>query len=152
VAQDALVHNKEPVLRTYVHEAFVPVRPEKLFAALANISRWPEWDTDLAATSHDGALAPGTPFTLKPKGGPTVSMTLEVAEAPRRFVDVSHLPLARMRTSHELEPVGNGTRLVMRIEVSGPLGWLWDRLIARDLAAGAEAQTAALARFAEEAS
>jgi uncharacterized protein YndB with AHSA1/START domain len=137
-------------MRRYQHEVIVPTPPEKLFRTLADVSHWPAWDEGLETVEHDGRVAPGATFVLKPRGGPRVPMTIEVAEAPHRFVDVAHLPLARMRTIHELAPAAaGGTSVRVIIEVSGPLAFLWDRLVAREQAAGVVAQTHALAAYAE---
>jgi hypothetical protein len=76
-------------------------------------------------------------------------MRVEVADAPRRFADVALLPLARMRTMHEFIPSGAATTVRVTIEVSGPLAFLWDRIVARKQAAGAEAQTRRFVAFAE---
>ena len=138
-------------MRRYQHEVIVPTSAEKLYRAIADVSRWPSWDEGLERVEHDGRTEPGATFVLKPRGGPRVSMTIEAAEAPSRFVDLAHLPLARMRTSHELLATGDGRGTCVRvvIEVFGPLAWLWDRVIARDQAAGCAAQTLALAAYAE---
>jgi uncharacterized protein YndB with AHSA1/START domain len=137
------------VSRRYVHEAVVDLPPERLFAAITDVRRWPEWDAELASTEQDGTpLRPGSRFTLKPKGGPRVAMTVDAIEAPTLFVDVAHLPLARMRTAHNFERLPNGTRVRVTIETTGPLAFLWDRLVARKQAAGAAEQTRRFAEFA----
>ena len=128
-------------MRRYSYETDTAVSAETLFRAKTDIRRWPEWDSDLETTSFDAPLAAGSPFMLKPKGGPKVAMRIVEVEAPRRFVDLAFLPLAKMRTSTEFLPCANGTRVRVVIEVFGPLAFLWDRLLARKLAADCEHQT-----------
>jgi uncharacterized protein YndB with AHSA1/START domain len=136
-------------MRRYVHETVVSTPPEALFRAITDITHWPSWDPELESTEHDGALAPGTRFFLTPRGGPRVRMSIEEAEGPSRFSDLSHLPLATLRTVHEFLPAPEGgTRVRLTLEVSGLLGFLWDRLVVRKQAAGAEAQTRAFVRHA----
>jgi hypothetical protein len=53
-----------------------------------------------------------------------------------------------MRTSHFFTPDAAGTRVDVRIEVWGPLGFLWDRVVARKQAAGVADQTRAFLAFA----
>ena len=147
-------------MRRYQHEVIVSTSAEKLYRALSDVTHWPRWDEGIesveveraGADGEGAALAPGAPFVLKPRGGPRVAMTVEAACAPTRFVDLAHLPLAKMRTSHELLATegGGGTRVRIVIEVFGPLAFLWDRLVARGQAAGCEAQTHALAAYAEQ--
>ena len=135
-------------METYTYTTTTDVPAEKLYGAIADISRWPDWDADIEATTHNGAASPGAPFTLKPRGGPKVAMEIVEATAPTRFVDLARLPLGRMRTSHFFTPDAAGTRVDVRIEVWGPLGFLWDRVVARKQAAGAADQTRAFLAFA----
>jgi uncharacterized protein YndB with AHSA1/START domain len=133
----------------HTYETVVSTSPDLLFRAIADVASWPDWDPEIESVEPPSAVAAGTGFALKPRGGPRVRMTIEDVEANRRFVDVSHLPLARMRTSHEFTPEAGGTRVRLTIEVSGPLAFLWDRIVARKQASGAQAQTAAFARYAQ---
>jgi uncharacterized protein YndB with AHSA1/START domain len=135
-------------MKIYRFETAASVPAAKLFRAITAIARWAEWDPELEETAHDGALNPGARFTLKPKGGPKVAMEIVEASAPTRFVDVAHLPLAKMRTSHEFQETLGQTRVVVTIEVGGPLGFLWDRIVARKQAAGAREQTERFIAFA----
>ena len=135
-------------MKTYTYTTTTEVSASKLYDAIADIVRWPVWDGDIEATTHDGAATPGSPFTLKPRGGPKVAMEIVEATAPTRFVDLARLPLGTMRTSHVFTPDAAGTRVDVRIEVWGPLGFLWDRVVARKQAAGAADQTRAFLAFA----
>src|SRR5215218_9486477 len=128
-------------MRRYVQETLVPTPVTALYRALTDIARWPQWDPELAATEAPASLSRGAPFSLTPRGGPRVRMVVEEASAPGAFTDVAHLPLARMRTRHELLACAEGTRVRVVIEVSGPLAFLWDRVVARKQAQGCEANT-----------
>jgi Polyketide cyclase / dehydrase and lipid transport len=136
-------------MRRYSYETNTAVSADRLFRAKTDIQHWPDWDDELEATAFDAPLAAGSPFMLKPKGGPKVSMRIEEVEAPRRFVDMALLPLAKMRTSTEFLPSADGTRIHIVIEVFGPLAFLWDRIVARKLAADCEQQTRAFIVAAE---
>jgi hypothetical protein len=136
-------------MKRYSYTTLTMLTPQQLYRAVADINRWPDWDSELEATSHDGRLEAGTPFMLKPKGGPKVSMTIEKAEEPCCFVDIAHLPLAKMRTSHRFTAEPSGTRIDITIEIRGPLALLWDRVVARKLAAGTAGQTRAFLAHVE---
>jgi ligand-binding SRPBCC domain-containing protein len=136
-------------MQTHVYEVVVNTAPEKLWLAIADVRRWPDWDAGLEAIEVEGEVARGSLFRLKPRGGPAVTMSVETMESPRCFVDVAHLPLAKMRTSHEFGAEPGGTRIRLTIQVSGPLGLLWDLLIARKQSKEARGQTEAFVRFAE---
>ena len=122
-------------MKTDTYTTMTDISADRLYRAITDIPSWPVWDGDIEGTQHDGRLAPGAPFTLKPKGGPTVSMEIVEAAAPTRFVDLAHLPLAKIRTSHSFTPVADAVRIDVSIEVWGPLGFLWDRIVARKQAA-----------------
>lgn len=136
-------------MRRYIHETRCTTDPDRLYRALTDIRRWPEWGGDLEWATIDTEATTGASFTLRPKGGPDVAMLIEAAEAPRRFVDLAKLPFARMRTSHEFTPEGRETLITIVIEVFGPLAFLWDRIIARRQAADTPQQTRRLIAFAE---
>jgi hypothetical protein len=93
-------------MKRYTFTTLTMLTPQRLYRAVTDISRWPDWDSELEATSHDGRLEAGAPFMLKPKGGPKVSMTIEKAEEPCCFVDIAHLPLAE---DAHVAPVYGGT-------------------------------------------
>jgi hypothetical protein len=97
-------------MRRYVHEAVVDTPPDKLWRAIVDVRRWPEWDAGLEAIELQGELASGRRYTLKPQGGPAVRMSVEGMEPPSRFVDLAHLPLAKMRGLHEFRAELGGTR------------------------------------------
>lgn len=137
-------------MKRYSYTTMTALPPQRLYHAITDINRWPVWDGELEATAHDGRLEAGAAFMLKPKGGPKVSMTIETAQFPARFIDISHLPMAKMRTSHSFTPEAAGTRVDITIEIWGPLAFLWDRVIVRKLAAGTAGQTRAFLAYAEK--
>ncbi len=138
-------------MKRHIHSTTVHVSPEVLYAALTDLRRWPEWDAEISSIDHNGTEPkPGDRFILKPKGGPKTTLFVEVADEPTRFTDVALLPLGKMRTTHEFLRRQHKTTLVqVTIETYGPLGLLWDRLIAGKQADGAVRQIQALAAFAE---
>lgn len=134
-------------MRRYVDETRVPVAAEKIYRALYDVARWPEWDDEIERVTIEGAAVPGAAFVLRPKGGPNVRMKIVAADPPHRFADVALLPLARIQTTHELLAQEDGTLIRSVIEVSGPLAFLWDRLVARKLAKDAPTQALRLAAY-----
>lgn len=139
-------------MKRYTYSIPTDVPATILYRALTDIERWPIWDSEIESIHHAGKLTPGTRFTLKPKGGPHIAMRIVEATEPTRFVDLARLPLAKMRTSHVFasHPDG-GTTIDICIEIFGPLGFLWDRLVARKQAAGLAEHTQAFVSFARSA-
>lgn len=135
-------------MKRYLDEAMVAASADRIYRALCDGAHWPDWDDELERVTIAGEAAAGAPFTLRPKGGPDVRMKIVSTEPARRFVDCALLPLARIRTTHELLPRGGGTLVRSIIAVTGSLHFLWDRLVARKLAEGAHAQSLRLAAYA----
>ena len=134
---------------TYSHSTHADLCSETLYRAMIDIARWPQWDLTLSETAHDGSLEVGSFFTIKPKGRPRLELEIVEASAPAAFVTLARLPLGRIRMRHDFTPQASGGSTVgLRIEVVGPLAWLWDRLVARKLAAGAAEQARAFIAFA----
>lgn len=126
---------------TSQYEELTALTPEELWPVLADVARWPELDFNIERLELAQAPAPGVEFFLKPRGGPRLRFRIGHFEAPTRYSDVCHLPLAVMETTHELVP-GPRTTIRVRIEVRGLLAPLWGVLVGRQHAAGLPAQTA----------
>lgn len=131
------------------YETTTDVPAETLFRAITDINNWSKWDDGLEYTKLEGAAKEGAPFILKPKGGPKVKMTVDEIK-PYRLVDTAHLFLAKMRTSHEYVQSANQTNIRFSVEVWGPLGFFWRKIVGENQIKGAAAQTAALISHARK--
>lgn len=132
----------------HIHETRTDLAPDALYRAISDVASWPLWDSDLESVTIDGRAVEGAGFTLRPKGGPNVKLVVTRARAAESFEDVALLFLGRMRTLHRYAADGKGTAIRIEIETTGPLGWLWDRLVARGQAAGLAASTQAFIAYA----
>ena len=128
-------------------ETTTDIPREKLFAAISDINNWSKWDEGLEITKIEGVAKAGTPFMLKPKGGPNVRMTIDEIN-PYHLVDTAHLFLAKMRTTHDYVPSGNQTKILFAIEIWGLLGFFWRKAVGEGQIKGAAAQTEALIAYA----
>lgn len=126
---------------THRFETTTELTPEQLWPVLADVAKWPAVDHNIERLDIREQPAPGVAFTLKPKGGPTLSFRIGQFEPPTRYSDICRMPLATMETVHELVP-GPVTTVRVRIEIAGLLAPLWGRLVGRTHAAGLPAQTA----------
>jgi hypothetical protein len=125
------------------------LRPEQIWPVIADVASWGQVDHNIERLVIEHAPTVGVPFTLKPKGGPTLKFVIGDFVPPYRYSDICKMPFASMKTLHTLEA---GSRTVIRvdIEISGPLSALWGRLVGRKHADGLPAQTARiLARAAQ---
>lgn len=114
---------------------------EQIWPVLADVARWPDVDRNIDRITISQTPAPGVPFKLKPKGGPTLSFVIGDFDPPTTYSDICKMPFARMKTLHQLMP-GPITTICVMIEITGPLSGLWGMLVGRKHASGLPAQTA----------
>jgi hypothetical protein len=122
--------------------------PSAIFDRWADVATWPQWNTDTEWVRLDGAFTQGGTGVLKPKGGPKVKFVIEKL-TESEFVDVSRLVGARLTFSHLVTPTPDGSVVDVAITMSGPLAWLWNRILGKGLAASVQPDLEALARAAE---
>ncbi len=95
---------------------------EKVWTALSEIDRWPEWQPGVTAAMLEGALAAGSVFRWKAKGLGIVSTIRELV--PGKRIAWTGISLG-MRAVHawtlEATAAGAGTRVTTRESMSG---WL----------------------------
>ena len=132
------------------YEITTDLTPVALYRAIADINTWSKWDSGLEYTHLEGPAKPGAPFVLKPRGGPKVKMTIDELR-PHVLVDTAHLLGAKMRTTHEYKASGGRTTIHFRVEVWGPLGFFWRKVVGEGQIKGAPAQLAAFVAYARRA-
>lgn len=131
------------------YETTTDVPAEKLFRAISDINNWNKWDEGLESNSLECIARQGAVFTLKPKGGPNVKLTIDEIR-PYRLVDTAHLFFAKMRTTHEYEQNGGQTIIHFRVEVWGLMGFFWRKVVGEDQIKGAAVQAQALISYARK--
>jgi hypothetical protein len=126
--------------------------PAAFFARWADMATWPEWNTDTEWVRLDGPFVAGSTGVLKPKGGPKVKFVVDTLVPDREFVDVSLLLGARLTFRHLVEPFPNGgCRVAVAVTMSGPLRWLWARILGGGFRASVQPDLDCLAAVAEAA-
>lgn len=120
---------------TFSHTATTTAPPAALWARYADPASWPEWDHGAEAVTIDGPIAVGTTGTLKPVGGPLTRFVVTEVTPEASFTDVTRLPLARLTFSHLIEPYQGGSRFTHTVTFTGPLAWLFRRVIGKGIAA-----------------
>jgi uncharacterized membrane protein len=124
--------------------------PAAFFERWADMATWPEWNLDVDWVRLDGPFAQGVTGALKPKGGPKVRFVVESLVQDKEFVDVSLLAGARLTFAHHVtEAAGGGCTVHVQISMSGPLGWLWNRILGKGLRTSVQPDLERLARVAE---
>jgi hypothetical protein len=131
-----------------------PASTEAVWACYRTADSWTAWDDGLDAVTFNGELATGATGTLRPSGGPALGFTVVHCEPGRAFEDVTPiphrlLPLAAVRFRHTLSPLPTGgCEITHRVEIGGPLGALFARLMGPGFAEGLPKTVRALADYA----
>jgi hypothetical protein len=87
---------------------------------------------------------------MKPKGGPKTKFTVTPVDLHRGFSDRSHLPLTHLDFNHDLEPMSDGVvKVTHTVTFSGPLAFLFSRIIGKNIKAGLPGAVQRLATLAE---
>jgi hypothetical protein len=121
--------------------SFEDVTAEQVWRVWSDVNRWQAWQPDIEYARLDGPFEAGQVFRFRPKGGPELGIEITEARPLAGYADLTRFPGAKMLDSHEI--VDHGGRIEIRntLTVSGPLGFLWRRLVAEGVAAGIEDQT-----------
>ena len=113
-----------------------------------DVTHWNEWDRGLRWSRIDGEFQVGTKGVLKPTSGPASHFTLVTVEQDRRFTDVAKLPFCQLEFDHVIEPHAAGCKITHTVTMSGPLTFLFSRLLGRQLRHDLERAVAELALLA----
>jgi len=123
--------------------------PETIFALWADVNHWSDFDHGIEWARLVGSFEAGGCYTIRPKGGPTVKATILVVEPYKTFVDVSHLPGAKLRFEHIIREQQGHSTVTITMSISGPLAWLWAKILGKNQQADLEKSTASLIAKAE---
>ena len=107
------------------HTLDTTAEPERVWKRVEEVDTWPQWDTQLAWAKLPGAFSTGAQGTMQPLGQGPRSFLLASVVANESFTALTRLPLAQVRHIHSQEASVIGTRMTHRIEIDGPLSWLY---------------------------
>lgn len=99
-----------------------------------DVNNWPTWHGDLEYCKMNGNFEVGNYFMLKPKGVSAVKIKITDIQAGKCFTDCTQFLGAKMFDTHTLEETSEGLKLSNRLVVTGPLKWLWIKLVAQNVA------------------
>jgi hypothetical protein len=130
------------------HTLDTTARPERIWEQLQEVASWPQWDTGLAGAELAGAFSAGARGRVRfPAHGPR-EFQLSAVTAPTDLVALTRLPLGEIRHIHHQEGSALGTRMTHRIEIRGPLAWLYGLSVGRRLRDGLAPSMRRLAQLA----
>lgn len=136
-------------IRTY-SKTFQGVKKQEIWRILTDINNWPKWHDDLDTCSLEGRFEVGNHFMLKPKGMRAVKIMLTEIVEGQCFTDCTSFPGAKMYDTHMIEETLEGLKLTNKLIVTGPLKWLWIKLVAQHVADTISDETEALVSLARD--
>jgi len=118
------------MIRSFVSSVNIDAAPEKVFAVLCDVERWPEWTSTMISVRRveSGAFAFGSTARVRqPRLRPAVWRVTQF-EDNRNFTWTARSPGLRMTAGHSIEPHGTGSRVALSFELSGFIAPLVSRL------------------------
>lgn len=133
--------------RTY-SKTFQGIKKEEIWRIWIDVNNWPKWHGDLDYCKMDGVFKLGNYFMLKPKGVSPVKIILTEIDDGHKFTDCTNFFGAKMYDTHALEDTPDGLKLINTLVVTGPLKWLWIKLVASNVANSVPEEMEALVTLA----
>jgi uncharacterized membrane protein len=109
---------------------YIDAPPEKVFAVLCDVERWPEWTPTMISVQRldRGPFAIGSSARVRqPKLRASVWRVTELQDG-RNFTWTTRSPGLRMTAGHLIEPEGAGSRVELSFELSGWIAPVASRL------------------------
>ncbi|WP_460716034.1 SRPBCC family protein [Nocardioides dilutus] len=105
-----------------------------VWEVLVDFERWPEWTDSVSSVRplDAGPLAVGSRVEISQPRLPTATYTVTALEPRRAFTWEQQQPGSRVSAHHECAPLPDGgTRVELRVVMSGLLGSIMGRLYRR---------------------
>jgi hypothetical protein len=127
---------------------YTNVKKENIWRLWTDVNNWATWHGDLDYCKMEGDFAVGNHFMLKPKGVRPVKIIITEINDGYSFTDCTIFPGAKMYDTHAMEETPDGLLLSNTLIVTGPLKWLWIKLVAQNVADTVPAEVDALVNLA----
>lgn len=114
---------------------FKSVEREAIWRRWSDVNSWHEWIPNIEYCQLDKPFETGNCFTLKPKGASAVTVELLDVQRGCKFTGCTRFFGATLYDTHEMNSDANGVRVTVTLKVTGPLGFLWRKLVAEKMEA-----------------
>ena len=109
------------------------IKSQDIWNIWIDVNNWPTWHGDLDYCKMEGEFAVGNHFFLKPKGVSPVKIIITEIEKGKSFTDCTKFFGAKMYDTHSMVETEGGLLLSHKMVVTGPLKWLWIKLVAQNV-------------------
>lgn len=135
--------------KTY-SKTFEGIKREDVWRIWTDVNNWTTWHDDLDYCKLEGDFVVGNHFMLKPQGTNPVKIVLTEINEGYSFTDCTSFFGAKMYDTHAMEETPEGLKLTNTLVVTGPLKWLWIKLVAQNVADSAPEETEALVKLVKK--
>jgi hypothetical protein len=136
------------------HEAtrITTATPAQLWPVLTDVERWPEWIEvyESVRRAESGPIALGDTARVKQRGLAAGDWTVSELDEGRMFAWENKQPGVRLVGRHAVAPEGDGSRLTLTFEMTGPLAGLTGLLLGRKVRAYVDLECERLAAVAAQ--
>lgn len=133
--------------KTY-SKIFQGISSEDIWRIWTDVNNWPTWHGYLDYCKLEGDFKVGNHFILKPKDVNAVKILLTEINEGHNFTDCTSFFGAKMYDTHTIENTKDGLKLTNKLVVTGPLKWLWIKLVAQNIADTAPEKMESLVQLA----
>lgn len=126
------------------------IEPEQIWKIWSDIKMRTLWDDDTEWAEINGPFEIGSIISFKTKGGPKLKLKITECTPNQSFTDTFQFPFARMDGIHTMEKTPDGLRLTTTMQITGPLAWLWRKLVVEKIVATLPHQTNLLIQMARK--
>jgi hypothetical protein len=144
------LNQRDPPMWTQTFSKTYPnLTSNSIWRLWADVNNWPQWHEGLESCHMEGAFEVGNHFMLKPNGMKAVKIVLTEVTPGKCFTDCTAFPGAKMYDTHTLVQTPQGLTIANEVKVTGPLKWLWVKLVARRVADSIPQKVDALVKIAQ---
>ncbi len=129
-------------------KTFKNIKKEDVWRLWTDINKRHTWDLDSEHCKLEGPFQLGTTFTLKPIGAPIVKIEIIEGQENFKFTHRTRFYGAIMDGIHEMDETSESLRLTTTIQISGPLSFIWRKIVAEGIVKILPEQTEAFVKLA----
>jgi uncharacterized protein YndB with AHSA1/START domain len=133
-----------PDARRFTATIDIAASPERVWAVMSDVERWPEWTASMTRVERFDASPLGVGSRVRVKQPRLAAALFEITkwEPGRGFDWIAPTAAVTADARHLIEPVVDGARVTLSVEFSGPLAtpvaWWFGGLTKRYIAMEAE--------------
>jgi len=131
-------------------KVYEDVNPKKIWSLWEDVDNWPKWHRDLEYCKLDGKFSIGSYFILKPKNMGAVKIKITALKEGEYFTDCTEFFGAKMYDTHRITKTKEGLKISNSLWVTGPLSWIWIKLVAQYVASTIEEKISALVELSKK--